>query len=125
MKGTQEMSEAVKKALDMMNENFGNPSSLHQKGIDAYMLLCDARKEAAKALCCDEKEIFFTSGGTEGNNLAVFGAAYANKRKGNRVITSAVEHPSVQKAFDRLEKEGFDVTIAEDFGGRLFEITLF
>ena len=63
----------------------------------------------AQNLSCNEKEVFFTSGGTEGNNLAVFGASHANKRKGNRVITSAVEHPSVQKAFDRLEAEGFEV----------------
>ena len=88
---------------------WGNPSSLHEKGIEADSLLLKARETVAKALFCEKDEIFFTSGGTEGNNLAVFGAAYANRRKGNRVITSAVEHPSVQKAFDRLEKEGFEV----------------
>ncbi len=88
---------------------WGNPSSLHEKGIEADTLLRDARKKLASLLSCNEKEVFFTSGGTEGNNLAVFGAAYQNRRKGNRVITSAVEHPSVGKAFDRLESEGFEV----------------
>lgn len=88
---------------------WGNPSSLHEKGIEADLLLKSARKQLSLLLSCSEKEIFFTSGGTEGNNLAVFGAAYQNKRKGNRVITSAVEHPSVQKAFDRLSEEGFEV----------------
>lgn len=102
-----------KKARDRMVasiENiWGNPSSLHEKGIEADILLRQARKKLCELLSCTEKEIVFTSGGTEGNNLAVFGAAYQNKRKGNRVITSAVEHPSVQKAFDRLGEEGFEV----------------
>lgn len=95
--------------MDALENCWGNPSSLHEKGIEADTLLLKARETVAKALFCEKEEIFFTSGGTEGNNLAVFGAAYGNKRKGNRVITSAVEHPSVQKAFDRLEKEGFEV----------------
>ena len=102
-----------KKARDRMVasiENiWGNPSSLHEKGIEADMLLRQSRKKLCELLSCNEKEIVFTSGGTEGNNLAVFGAAYQNRRKGNRVITSAVEHPSVQKAFDRLGEEGFEV----------------
>lgn len=95
--------------MDALENCWGNPSSLHEKGIEADTLLLKARETVAKALFCEKEEIFFTSGGTEGNNLAVFGAAYGNKRRGNRVITSAVEHPSVQKAFDRLEKEGFEV----------------
>lgn len=88
---------------------WGNPSSLHEKGIEADLLLKNARKALAALLSCTEKEIIFTSGGTEGNNLAVFGAAHAGRRRGNRIITSAVEHPSVSKAFDRLEGEGFEV----------------
>ncbi len=102
-----------KKARERMVESiekiWGNPSSLHEKGIEADLLLREARKKLAALLSCNEREVFFTSGGTEGNNLAVFGAAYQNRRKGNRVITSAVEHPSVGKAFDRLESEGFEV----------------
>ncbi len=88
---------------------WGNPSSLHQKGIEAEALLKQAKKKLASLLSCSEKEVFFTSGGTEGNNLAVFGAARKNKRLGNRVITTTLEHPSVQKAFDRLSEEGFEV----------------
>lgn len=106
---TKVCEKAKKNMLDAIESCWGNPSSLHEKGIEADALLLRARETVAKALCCERDEIFFTSGGTEGNNLAVFGAAYAGRRKGNRVITSAVEHPSVQKAFDRLEKEGFEV----------------
>lgn len=102
-----------KKAKDEMvnaiENTWGNPSSLHEKGIEADLLLKKARKTLSALLSCTEKEVFFTSGGTESNNLAIFGATRANKRKGNRIITSAVEHPSVMKAFDRLEAEGFEV----------------
>lgn len=112
--------EAKEKMLEAIENNWGNPSSLHEKGIEADMLLLSARRAVAKALSAEEKEIVFTSGGTEGNNLAVFGSAYANKRKGNRVITSAVEHPSVKKAFERLQEEGFDVVyIGTDSFGHL------
>lgn len=106
---TKVCEKAKKNIIDALENCWGNPSSLHEKGIEADTLLLKARETLAKTLSCEKDEIFFTSGGTEGNNLAVFGAAYANKRKGNRVITSAVEHPSVQKAFDRLENEGFEV----------------
>ncbi len=106
---TKMCPEAREKMLEAIDNFWGNPSSLHEKGIEAEQLLNSARKSVAKALSCDEKEIVFTSGGTEGNNLAVFGAAYANRRKGNRVITSKVEHPSVMNAFDRLSQEGFEV----------------
>ncbi len=118
---TTKVCEKAKKNMIYALENcWGNPSSLHEKGIEADTLLLKARETVAKALSCERDEIFFTSGGTEGNNLAVFGAAYGNRRKGNRVITSAVEHPSVQKAFDRLEKEGFEVIrIGTDEKGRL------
>lgn len=106
--------------LEAIEINWGNPSSLHEKGIEADMLLLSARRAVAKALSAEEKEIVFTSGGTEGNNLAVFGAAYGSKRKGNRVITSAVEHPSVKKAFERLSEEGFEVIyIGTDSFGHL------
>ena len=100
---------AKEEMVNAIENTWGNPSSLHEKGIEADLLLKNARKTLASLLSCTEKEVFFTSGGTEGNNLAVFGAAHANKRKGNRVITSAIEHPSVMKAFDRLESEGFEV----------------
>ena len=101
--------KAKEEMVNAIENTWGNPSSLHEKGIEADLLLKGARKTLCTLLSCTEKEVFFTSGGTESNNLAVFGAARASKRKGNRVITSAVEHPSVMKAFDRLENEGFEV----------------
>lgn len=106
---TKPCKKAVENMLYALETCWGNPSSLHDKGIEADELLLKARKAVASALSANEKEIYFTSGGTEGNNLAIFGAAYKNRRKGNRVITTAVEHPSVQKAFDRLQNEGFEV----------------
>ena len=106
---TKPCKKAVENMLYALETCWGNPSSLHDKGIEADELLLKARKAVASALSANEKEIYFTSGGTEGNNLAIFGAAYKNRRKGNRVITTAVEHPSVQKAFDRLQSEGFEV----------------
>lgn len=115
------LCENAKKEMTNCIENcWGNPSSLHQVGIDADMLLLSSRKALAKALKCDPDEVVFTSGGTEGNNLAVFGAAYANRRKGNRVITTKIEHPSVLNAFKRLEEEGFEVIyIGTDSSGHL------
>ena len=106
---TKPCKKAIENMLFALENCWGNPSSLHDKGIEADELLLKARRAVAKALSADEKEITFTSSGTEGNNLAIFGAAYGNKRKGNRVITTSVEHPSVSKAFDRLETEGFEV----------------
>lgn len=107
---TTHVCESAKRAmLCAIEKDWGNPSSLHQKGMDAEKLLNKTRGLIAKKLSCDEKEIIFTSGGTEANNLAVFGAARAQKRKGNKLVVSSVEHPSVAKAFDRLETEGFEV----------------
>lgn len=105
----------MKRAMD---DVWGNPSSLHAVGLDAEMLLLDCRKAVADALHAKESEILFTSGGTEANNLALFGAAYANARQGKRVLVSAVEHPSVMKAAEQLRNEGFDLQIlpVDSFG---------
>lgn len=94
-----------------MDDVWGNPSSLHKVGLDAELLLSDCRKAVADALHAKETEIFFTSGGTEANNLALFGAAYAKARDGKRILVSAVEHPSVMKAAEQLRNEGFDLQI--------------
>lgn len=107
---TKPCKAAKDKMLFAIDECWGNPSSLHAKGIDADLLLLDAKKSVAKALSANEKEIFFTSGGTESNNLAIFGVANAMKRRGNKIITSTVEHPSVLNCFDKLESEGFTVS---------------
>lgn len=118
---TTKVCEKAKEAMLFTLENcWGNPSSLHEKGIEAEALLLKARETAASALSCTKEEIIFTSGGTEGNNLAILGAARANKRKGTRVITSAIEHPSVHKSFEKLSQEGFEVIyIGTDEKGHL------
>ncbi|MDD7292073.1 MAG: cysteine desulfurase family protein [Clostridiaceae bacterium] len=100
---------ARKRLLEAVDLLWGNPSSLHQKGLEAQLLLEEARAFIAKCLSCRESELYFTSGGTESNNLAVFGAANAMKRKGNKIVVSSVEHPSVSRAFDKLESDGFTV----------------
>lgn len=96
----------LNEALDLL---WGNPSSLHEKGLSAQLLLEDARDAVSKVISCEKSELYFTSGGTESNNIAVFGATHAMQRKGKRVVVSSVEHPSVAKAFDALEKDGFEV----------------
>lgn len=117
---TKPCKSAKENILKAIDECWGNPSSLHSKGIEADMLLLQSRRLLAKTLSCEEKEIYFTSGGTESNNIAVFGAAYAGKRKGNKIITSTIEHPSVHKCFDKLESEGFQVVkIGVDSKGML------
>ena len=90
-------------------EDYGNPSSLHMKGVEAERYVKAAREKIAKTLKVTEKEIIFTSGGTESNNLAILGTAFANRRAGNRIITTAVEHASVANPMKFLEEEGFEV----------------
>ena len=105
--------EAKQWMLRAMETDWGNPSSLHEKGFAAETLREQARKAVADALRCDPRCLTFTSGGTEANNLAVFGGAAAQKRKGSRVVVSAVEHPSVLQACKELSALGFDVVMLE------------
>lgn len=93
-----------------MTEDFGNPSSRHRKGVQAEQYLKKAREEIAKTLKVNEKEIYFTSGGTESNNWALIGAAMANRRSGNHLITTAVEHAAVLQPIAYLQEQGFRVT---------------
>ena len=106
---TTKPSQKAAEAMLMSVEEFGNPSSLHGAGLRAEKLINGAKDNFAKALGVDKKNIYFTSGGTEANNLAILGAADVMKRRGNRVITSKIEHPSVIEAFKKLEKDGFEV----------------
>lgn len=101
--------EAIEKAVYMMKECWGNPSSLHSRGFDAEKEVTAARNAVAKRLGCESREIYFTSGGTECNNLAVFGAVEAKKRLGKRIVTTAIEHPSVLEPMKQLEKQGYEV----------------
>lgn len=110
---TKVCKEAIDSMCQCMENNWGNPSSLHIMGVNAYTALESSREALAKALGCQKKEIFFTSGGTEANNLAVKGVAEKNKRMGNKIITSSIEHPSVMNVMDKLEKDGFQVVRLE------------
>lgn len=94
----------------VMTEDFGNPSSMHTKGIEAEKYLRQAKETFAKLLRVSEKEIFFTSGGTESDNFAILGAAFANERSGKHLITTKIEHPAVLEAFRFLEERGYTVT---------------
>lgn len=103
-----------KRATDLMvqllTEDYGNPSSLHMKGVEAEKYIKEAKTKIAKTLKVDEKELIFTSGGTESNNMALIGAALANKRAGNHIITTSIEHASVSATTAYLEELGFQVT---------------
>ena len=119
---TTPLDPAVREAmLPFLSEVWGNPSSIHHVGQKARALLDDARDRAAKFLGAKPSEIIFTSGGTESNNMAIFGAARLLKTKGRHLITSAVEHHAVLHCFDYLEKnEGFAVTrLPVDSQGRV------
>lgn len=91
-------------------EDYGNPSSLHHKGVEAEAYLRYANETFAKILKVNEKEIFFTSGGTESDNIALVGAAMANHRTGRHLITTRIEHPAVLQPMSYLENQGFEVT---------------
>ena len=103
-----EVAEIVVKT---MTEDYGNPSAMHLKGVEAEKYVREAAQILAKILKVNEKEIIFTSGGTESNNLALFGGADANKRSGNHIITTSVEHAAVGQPAERLEQMGYEVTI--------------
>lgn len=96
--------------LETMEHSYGNPSSMHMKGVDAENYIKNARKVIAKSMKVDEKEIVFTSGGTESNNQALIGTAMANRRKGNHIITTKIEHASVYNPLVFLEEQGFRIT---------------
>lgn len=110
--------EVAALAARIMTEQYGNPSSLHRRGFWAERSLTEARGQVAAVLRCRPEEIIFTSGGTESNNLALLGAARAARRRGNRIVTTAVEHHSVLAVCRQLESEGFEVAyVSPDAGG--------
>ena len=105
----------------VMCQDYGNPSSMHRKGVETEHYVKDAKEILAKLLKVNAKEIFFTSGGTESDNLALIGAARANRRRGNHLITSSIEHPAILNTMRYLEEEeGFRVTyLPVDENGRV------
>ena len=107
---TQVAKEVYNEIILYFSEKFGNASSLHQFGQEALHALENSRKTIAKAINAEPREIIFTSGGTESDNLALFGAAYANKDKGKHIITTKIEHHATEKSCEALEKQGFSIT---------------
>lgn len=101
------VAEAI---TDMLVNHYGNPSSLHRKGLEAQLRMDKARRQAAALIGCDAKNLTFTSGATEANNLAVFGAVAARKHGGKKIVTTAFEHSSIIGPCQQLEKEGYQVT---------------
>lgn len=101
---------ATEKMVELLTQDYGNPSSMHMKGVIAEKYITEAKKKIAKTLKVEEKELIFTSGGTESNNLAIIGSALANKRAGMHVITTSIEHASVTNPFIWLSENGFEVT---------------
>ncbi len=106
---TKPCGEAVSAAVDAMTENYGNPSSLHRAGLDAQLAVDKARKAIAASIGADSSEIYFTSGATESNNLALRGISAAYGRKRRKLVISSVEHASVDETASALEKNGFEI----------------
>jgi cysteine desulfurase len=107
---TKPNREVVEMMLKGLTDYYGNPSSLHHKGVEVEKLMKIARKQLSKALGVKDQEIIFTSGGTESNNMAIVGAVEAKKRNGKRIITTKVEHPSVLNVYKNLEMQGYEVS---------------
>ena len=117
---TQVCPPAAQKALSLMTEIYGNPSSLHGMGFAAEQEISLARRRVAEMLGAKPEEMVFTSGGTEANNLAIFGAVQARRRQGDTIVTTAIEHPSVLGCMAQLEKQGLRVVyLAPDGLGRI------
>lgn len=119
---TTKCYESVKNIVGkVMCEDYGNPSSMHKKGVDAEKYVKEAKETLAKILKVQEKELYFTSGGTESDNLALIGCARANRRAGKHLITSSIEHPAILNTMQYLEQEeGFRVTyLPVDKDGRI------
>lgn len=112
--------DVVKLMSKIMLEDYGNPSSKHNKGVQAERYLNEAGETLASILKCDKKELLCTSGGTESDNMAFIGTALANKRRGNHIITTMIEHPAILETTVFLEKNGFEITyLPVDATGRV------
>ncbi|MCH5198054.1 MAG: cysteine desulfurase [Oscillospiraceae bacterium] len=102
-------NEAIRAVNDALQINYGNPGAVHSKGNAAKMIIAQAKKDIASVLGALPEEIYFSHSGTLANNTAVFGAAMAKRKTGNRIITTSLEHPSVQRCTEALEEQGFEV----------------
>ena len=117
---TRCFDEVAQLTHKILCEHYGNPSSMHHKGVEAERYVRDARETLAKILKVNEKEILFTSGGTESDNIALVGTAMANHRRGRHLITTQIEHPAVLQPMAYLQNQGFEVTyLPVDKEGRI------
>ena len=115
---TKIRTEVLNEMLPFLGRNYGNASSLYSIGRVSKHAIETARKQVASLINCNSNEIYFTSCGTESDNTAIKGIAFANKAKGNHIITSKIEHPAVLKSCKFLEQQGFEVTyVGVDSGG--------
>jgi len=110
LSATQPLSEVVESMMPFMRDNYGNPSSMHMLGQQAKAALDNAREQVATLINADPEEIIFTASGSESNNFALKGVAFGNRKKGDHIIVSAIEHFSVLQAAKSLEKLGYQVT---------------
>lgn len=124
---TTKVTEGVRDIVcKVLYEDYGNPSSMHRLGVKAEQYMKEAAATIASSLKVEPKEILFTSGGTEANNLALIGTAMANRRRGNHIITTRIEHPSVHQTLVYLEGNGFEISFAPvDASGKLIKEKLF
>ena len=117
---TKVFPEVAELMTKVMCEDYGNPSSMHRKGVEAEQYIRYAKETLAKLLKVSEKEIIFTSGGTESDNMALIGCAMANMRRGRHLITTKIEHPAILQTMHYLESQGFRVTyLPVDKTGRI------
>ena len=107
---TQLKKEVLDEMMPYLEDEYGNPSSIHRKGVIAKQAINNSRKRIAKSINAKEEEIYFTSGGTESDNIAIKGFARANKKKGNHIITTKIEHKAILESCRILEDEGFEIT---------------
>lgn len=122
---TKPLESVVEAVTRAMCESYGNPSSLHKKGMQAETIVKNSSECLAKILGCAKEEIIYTSGGTESNNLAILGTAYAYEKTGKRIITTSIEHASVREVFEYLKNKGFEViTLEVDETGYINEAQL-
>ena len=117
---TKPYNEVVEEMVKALTTEYGNPSSLHKKGIEVDRKIKEIRQNIARTLGTKDKEIFFTSGGTESNNTIIRGVAYNFRKIKNHIISTVIEHPSVLNTLADLEKEGFEITLLEvDESGKI------
>ncbi|HBY70986.1 MAG TPA: cysteine desulfurase NifS, partial [Lachnospiraceae bacterium] len=114
------------KMVKVLYEDYGNPSSMHLLGVKAENYMKESASIIAECLKVEPKELIFTSGGTESNNLAIIGTALANKRRGNHIITTQIEHPSVHQPLAFLEENGFEISyLPVDHTGKIIKEKLY